>query len=59
MRFLRFLFRWGAAAVSALPLGAPRLIETLNAGPRRVEFIDGSARKIETINGAPRRVEQI
>lgn len=59
MRFLNFLFRWGARAVAALPLGGPRLIETLNGSPRRIEWIDGAARRIETINGAARRVEQI
>jgi hypothetical protein len=46
MKFLRLLFRWGAAAVSALPLGAPRLIETLNASARRIDWIDGTARQI-------------
>jgi hypothetical protein len=53
MNFLRWLYRWGA---KIRPI-VSRLIETIDARPRRIEAVDGLPREIETVKAAVRRIE--
>jgi len=51
--FLRWLYRWGAKIVAV----TARIIETVDARPRRIEAVDGLPREIETVNAVARRIE--